>query len=375
LEPQPDGRGLRLLVTVTFNENQLRSHLLPIVARDEVESVVLVADEAPAPLPKLRTVVPPRLLVRLVGRAPAKLLVCAALALRLRPAWVVGFNLVPHGANAILTAGLARARSLYVMIGGDREWREGGWDSDNAILGRLPRPVPLVERALLRLVGRSSVVATMGESGRRALLARGLDPGRIRVIPPAVDVDRFTAEGRPEPRWDVLTVGALLPVKRTADLLRALAQLVPDRPGLRAAVAGEGSLEQELHALVRELGLERNVELLGFRADVEALYRAARIFVLPSAYEGLSVALLEAMASGTVPVVTDVGELRSFVRDGETGRLVPVGDVDALARVLGELLDDPPAARGLAAAAVREVRARASVEAVARTYADLFAAR
>jgi glycosyltransferase involved in cell wall biosynthesis len=370
-----DRRGLRLLVTVTFNDNQLRSHLLPILALDEVESVVLVADRPPAPLAKVEVVVPPAWLSRLVGRAVAKLAVCAVLAVRRRPDWVIGFNLVPHGLNAILSAALVRRQSMYEMIGGDREWREGGWDSDNGILGRLRGPSPFVERLLLAAVRRSSVVAVMGDNGRRSLLRRGLPAERVRVVPPTVDVERFSNLARPEPTIDIVTVAALLPNKRTADLLRAAALLLPRHPGLRVAVVGEGPLESALRRLARDLGLAGAVRFLGFRDDVDGIYRGARIFALTSEYEGLSIALLEAMACGTAPVVTEVGELADYVRDGETGRLVPVGDVDALARALGELLDDPAGADALGRAAAAEVRRRVAVPVVSSIYADLLCAR
>lgn len=360
-------------MTVTFNENQLRAHLLPIVELPEVESVVLVADERPPALAKVTTLVPPRWLRTLVGRAAAKFLLCFVAARRGRPDWVIGFNLVPHGLNAIVVARLTRTRSLYVMIGGDREWVGGGWDSDNSILGRLPRRSPLVERFLLARISRSTAIAVMGERGRQALVDRHVPPEQIHVVPPAVDVERFSPDDRPAPAYDIVTVGALLPNKRTADLLDAAARILPSHPGLRVAVAGDGPLSDELHKLVASLGLEDVVELCGFRADVETLYRSARIFTLTSAYEGLSVALLEAMASGAVPVVYEVGELGAVVREGETGRVVPVGDVDRLATVLAELLDDPEQQARLAAAASAEARTHASLPVVARTYRRIVA--
>ena len=367
------GRQLRVLVTVTFNENQLRAHLLPIVALSDVTEVVLVTDEAPAPLPKVRVVVPSPLLVRIAGRAGAKLLTCLRIAIRERPDWVIGFNLVPHGANAILTARVVRTKSLYAMIGGHREWFEGGWSSDNKILGRLRSPSPAVERLLLRLIRRSTRVATMGAVGRAQLIARGVDGDRITTIPPAVDVERFAPRaGEVDHAYDVITVAALLPNKRVADVLDAAAKLVPHRPALRVAIVGRGPLDAQLRAQVRRLGLDDVVDLLGFRDDVDALYVRSGIFVLPSASEGLSIAMLEAMASGVPPVVTDVGELGSIVRDGENGRLFQPGDVDALASILEQLLADPALASSLGAAAADTARSTVSVDAVAASYRKLF---
>jgi glycosyltransferase involved in cell wall biosynthesis len=367
------GRGIRVLVTVTFNDNQLRAHLLPIVALPEVAEVVLVTDTVPTPLPKVRVVVPPRILVRITGRAVSKLLVCLRLALRERPDWIIGFNLVPHGSTAILAARAARTRSLYAMIGGDREWREGGWDSDNKILGRLRSPSPVVERALLWLMRRSTYVATMGAVGRAELLKRGLDGKQVTPIPPAIDVERFKPSVVDvDYEYDVITVAALLPNKRVADVIDAAAHLAPRRPGLRVAIVGRGPLDAELRARARRLGLDDVVDFLGFRDDVEALYARSRVFVLPSASEGLSIAMLEAMASGVTPVVTDVGELGSLVRDGETGRLYAPGDVEALATILEELLTNPARSSSLGAAAAELARSQVSVDAVSASYRDLF---
>jgi glycosyltransferase involved in cell wall biosynthesis len=369
-----DARGLRLLVTVTFNENQLRAHLLPIVSLAEVESVVLVADRHPEPIPKVRVRVPPAWLRRIVGRAGAKSLLCALLAIRDRPDWVIGFNLMPHGLNAIGAARVARTRSLYEMIGGHLEWQGGGWRSDNALLSRLRRPSATLERILLAAARRSTIVATMGEFGRESLLERGFAPGRVRAIPPAIDVARFTPDDRPEPLFDIVTVGELIARKRTADLIAAVSRILPARPDLRVAIVGEGPLEGELRRLAAELGAAEAVEFCGFRDDVDAVYRATRIFVLTSAYEGLSVAMLEAMASGAVPVVTDVGELGRFVRDGESGRVVPAGDVEALAAALEDLLASPALTASLAAEAVADARRYTAVPVVARTYAEILLA-
>lgn len=362
-----------MLVTVTFNDNQLRAHLLPIVALAEVSEVVLVTDAVPAPLPKVRVVIPSPRLVRVAGRAGAKLLTCLRIAVRERPDWVIGFNLMPHGANAILTARVARTRSLYAMIGGHREWFEGGWSSDNKILGRLRSPSPKLERLLLWLMRRSTHVATMGVVGRSQLLARGLDGDRVTPIPPAIDVQRFSPRtGEGELEYDVITVAALLPNKRVADVISAAAQLAARRPALRVAIVGTGPLEATLRAQATQLGLDGVVDFLGFREDVDALYARSRIFVLPSSSEGLSIAMLEAMASGIPPVVTDVGELGSIVRDTETGRLFAPGDVDALATILEQLLADPDLASSLGAAAADAARSRVSVDAVASTYRELF---
>jgi glycosyltransferase involved in cell wall biosynthesis len=364
---------LRILITVTFNANQLRSHLLPILALPEVARVTLVADVEPPALPKLRSVVPPRLLVRTVGRAAAKLLACLWVAARERPDWVVGFNLVPHGFNARVVGALTGTKSLYHMIGGEEEWLGGGWRSDNAVLGRLRSPSHTLERLLLRLIAGCTVVATMGESARSSLIDRGIDESRIRILRPSVDTRRFAPSSNPaDPRYDIVTVGELIPRKRIGDLIRAAAELRARRHDLQVGIVGAGPLEVELRHLVSQLGVTEHIAFLGFREDVQAIYRTARIFALTSASEGLPIAMLEAMSSGLPPVVSDVGEVGGFIRDGENGLLFPAGDVDALTARLETRLGDESLRTALGAAAAGWVEESASVDAVATEYRRLF---
>jgi glycosyltransferase involved in cell wall biosynthesis len=336
-----EGKPLRVLATVTFNPNQLRAHLEPLLLLPEVEEVILVADEHAPPLPKLRSVVPPKVLTRVFSRAGAKLIVCLVLALRERPDWIVGFNLIPHGINAIIAGRIARTRSLYYMIGGPVEWEGGGLKADNRLLTRLSAPKPRLEAFLIHFIRRATGVAVMGETGRRSLVAHGIDGRRIHVIPASVDPSRFQRVSTDHSRaYDVLTIGSLIERKRTQDLISAVAQLIPSRPHLRVAIVGVGPREGFLRNLATRLGIQDAIEFLGFCDDTPALLRDAKVFVLTSRFEGLSIALGEAMTSGVPVVATDVGETSSLVSDGVNGFLVPVGRPDLVAYQLGTLLDD-----------------------------------
>jgi glycosyltransferase involved in cell wall biosynthesis len=365
--------ALDLLVTVTFNHNQLKAHLLPLLALDEVRSITLVSDEPGPDLPKLTTIVPAPMLRRVLGRAGAKFVVCLVVALRRRPDWIIGYNLVPHGATSSVVGRLAGVPSMYHMIGGPNEWEGGGWQSGNNLTGRLRRPSRRLEALLLRFARACSLIVTMGRRGRAELISRGMPEADVIVVPPAVDVSRFRRSAEP-PRYDLVTVGRLAPEKRTADFLRAVAALRSELPEIKAAVVGVGPLEETLKAEADRLGLSDCVAFLGFRPDVESAYVASRIFVLPSSWEGLPVSLLESMSAGTVAVVSDVGEVRDVVTDGETGFLFPAGDVEALAAILSRLLADPELRERVSAAAAVRVREYAGVDAVSARYAEILGA-
>jgi len=363
---------MRLLATVTFNPNQLRAHLLPILAIPEVEEVVLVADEPPPALPKLRGAVPSHRARRALGRAGSKTALCVRLARSLRPDWILSWNIMPHGVNGYLAGRVSGTRSMYHCIGGPREWEGGGWSSDNAILGRLPRPVPPVERALLGVARGSTLVGTMGTGGRDRLISAGLDAGRVVVTPPSIDTERY-APAPPEAKrpYAVVTVAQLIERKRLSDLLAAMARLRERRPDARAAIVGDGPLGPELRREAARLGVADAVDFLGRRPDVEEIYRASRVFVLTSRSEGLSVATAEAMACGLPAVVTDVGDMADLVREGRNGHLVAVGDAGGLAERVGGLLDDADRYAAAAAAAREDAVAHAAVDRLRDLYRDL----
>jgi glycosyltransferase involved in cell wall biosynthesis len=137
-----------------------------------------------------------------------------------------------------------------------------------------------------------------------------------------------------------LTVGSLTPQKSQDVLLRAMAAARPRAPGAVLLVAGEGRLRDPLLALHGELGLGDSVRFLGARNDVPDLMEACDVFVLSSSREGLSVTLLEAMRAARATIATAVGGNAEAVADGVTGRIVPVGGVDAMSAALAELLGD-----------------------------------
>jgi glycosyltransferase involved in cell wall biosynthesis len=144
--------------------------------------------------------------------------------------------------------------------------------------------------------------------------------------------------------------------------------LMARRPDLKGAVLGDGPLEDAIRAEANRLGVDGAIEFLGFRHDIENVYAQSEIFVLTSRNEGLSLAMLEAMATGLTVVVSDVGEARVVVQDERSGYLFPVGDVDALVERLERLLDDAPLRARLGQAAEKEALRVAEYGRIAEAY-------
>lgn len=169
----------------------------------------------------------------------------------------------------------------------------------------------------------------------------------------------------------LLAVGRLEEQKGFTDLLDAFAQAHNDHPDTYLFIAGVGSLHDDLAAKINALGLSATVHLLGLRHDVPQLLGASDIYVSSSWWEGLSVALLEAMATGLPGVVTDVGDTAQ-VFTSEMGRLVPARQPQVLAAALCDLLAQPENWLQMGTAAREAIVAGYSAEVAAKQLLALY---
>jgi glycosyltransferase involved in cell wall biosynthesis len=212
------------------------------------------------------------------------------------------------------------------------------------------------ERPLARAYRRADFHA-ISESTRDDLVARGVPPERVRVIHPGVDAAAFTPapDGRRTAAPTFLYVGRLKRYKGIGLAIRALALARAHRPDLSLDIAGGGDHRAELERLTLELGQGNAVRFHGFVSESQKLelLRRAWANVFPSPKEGWGITVVEAAACGTPSIASDSPGLRDSVRDGETGFLVPHGDVEALARRMLELAGAPALVAALGAGARR----------------------
>jgi glycosyltransferase involved in cell wall biosynthesis len=177
------------------------------------------------------------------------------------------------------------------------------------------------------------------------LTAAGVESNRIRLIPSGIDIDRFAdlpSSVATQAGAIVLgCLGILEERKGHRYLLNAVSLLQSRGVSVKCRIGGEGPLRAELEKQAGSSGLKGLVEFLGFVTDVPKFLACVDIFVMPSLYEGLGVAALEAMAAGKAVVASRIGGLAESIIDGETGLLVPSRDAIALADAIAKLAGAP----------------------------------
>lgn len=234
-------------------------------------------------------------------------------------------------------------------------------------------------RIAYRWVSRSARMVTVSDDLRQFVIERvGVRSSDVGVVYNGVQPYRLPSEserraarnGLALGKWEhvIGAVGSLYPVKGHLYLVQALPEILLKHPRTLLLVIGRGDLEAALKAEAVRLGVESHIRFLGYRDDVSVLLSLLDVFVLPSLSEGLSMALLEAMAAGKPVVATSVGGNPELVVEGETGYLVPSKDPSALAHGISDVLSSRGHAQELGAQGQRRVTCQFSFTGMVNTY-------
>jgi len=227
-------------------------------------------------------------------------------------------------------------------------------------------------------------IVAVSEDVKTAILStmHGIPAKKITVICNCVDVHRYK-EGfdREEIRQQMdfnpqdqigIVVATFKRQKGHQYLIEAAAQLKADYPNFRILFVGDGELREPLMTLTGENDLEDKVLYLGTRSDVPSLLAASDLFILPSLWEGLPMALIEAMASELPVVATDVSGTKQVMVEGKTGLLVEPGVSSQLVDAIRQILDDPERAKEMGIASRLRVDELFSAHTQALEYLELY---
>ncbi|MFN0095823.1 MAG: glycosyltransferase family 4 protein [Dehalococcoidia bacterium] len=260
------------------------------------------------------------------AQVPPMLASLAAVAARVPDVDIFHGHFLQTGAAAWLAAKVRR-RPLVVTahgsdvhgdVGGDVGSRLGNW----------------VARRASRTIAVSEPLAETIRTGTGQ---------PVDVIHIGVDIQRFRPAPEERVPGRILCVGRLVDLKGHRFAIEAMPAILDRVPSARLMIAGAGVIEDELRGLAGRAGVASQVEFLGevSREAIPALLRTAAVYLQPSLSEGFAVSLLEAMASGLPVVASELPAFGDRLTDGQTGRIVPVGGVAAIADRVSELLLNP----------------------------------
>jgi L-malate glycosyltransferase len=363
--------GVSIIVSTTLTSNLVRGKLLPLVELPEVREVILVQDEPAPRIPKVRSAaLGPARRGRLLHVVFRVMVLCMEI-FRRRPSVVMGIYMMPHGLIAYLLGRLTGRRVCIHVIGGPGEVIDGGYANDE-----VRRPNKHLERLYLEVLRRADLVMVVGSQTKKYLTSHGVSPDRIHFMSSKIDARRFRPTSTPHRDYDLILAGRLIGLKRVDLFLRIVADLTLRHPHIRAAILGDGPLRRDLEKLANSLGVGDHVDFLGFHEQTQEYYNRAKVFVLTSSTEGLSLAMLEAMACGLPAVVPAVGDLADVVRNGATGYLIEDDGQEAVVQkafvaALDNLLEHAELRRTLGDNARSTILHGYTVEDGARSWHDL----
>ena len=286
---------------------------------------------------------------------------------------VIHAHLASSNAVAAVLAGKLLKKKVIVYFGGGRKTGDVE-TSKKSLLGR-------IKLNLIRKGGDFFVCPS--REIEQELVNSGFSRGRIRLIPNGVDTESFVpadAEGKKElknrlglpPVPVAVYVGRLERGKGLDVLLKAWRELLARGRDVRLLIVGEGTLKEELLNLAAVLQIEKNVDFAGRVEEVGGYLRSSDMFILPSFGEGMSVAMLEAMACGLAVISTDIGGTREVIENRRNGILVQAGSMEELCGAIGSVLADGAFACAIGNAARKTVEDKYSIKKIALDYMKLY---
>ena len=238
----------------------------------------------------------------------------------------IGIYEIPHGLLAFIIGKLKRIPTVISIIGnpGYTKIRKG-----------------FRKKITYFMLHRIDAITVTGEKSKQYLINDGIPEKRIFILPNSIHVKKFKPISSIEKKYDIISLSRLSPVKELGNLLKIIYELKKSNPNIKVGIAGKGPEKERLKKMIIELSLQDNVQLLGFVNNIVEFYNSGKIFILTSSTEGLPRAVIEAMACGIPCVVSNAGDIKDIVKDGENGFVIyDYSDVEEFANKVTLLLSN-----------------------------------
>lgn len=319
---------MKLLISINYVEIMNEQTLQPLVDSEKVSRIYVVHDLDVPQMKKVERYATPqwlsspvhKLTIRGIVRSAWHFMLMLYITMTKNPDAIIGFYIFPHALYAFICGKISRKPAIAYID----DW-PGIWH---------------LKRSLIPVLKHCDIIATTGTKTKDFLLKQGINKNKLFILPDSIDIERF--KPLPQPRkYDCIFVGRIAPSKKVDTLLRVIAKVKKSKNNLTVGIVGDGPLIDSMKTLAVQLGVMDNVKFLGFRKNPEHYYNSAKIFILTSYYEGLSMAMLEAMACGIPCIVPDVGDMTDGAVDGVNAIVIDDPyDVNGFATAIIRLLND-----------------------------------
>jgi glycosyltransferase involved in cell wall biosynthesis len=227
-------------------------------------------------------------------------------------------------------------------------------------------------------------IIAVSEPIKKVLVQSKINKNKISVVENGVDLGRITSKGNlsreqlrdrlgiPRNSFVMLNVGRLSKQKAQSNIISSIKTLVGNGKEVYCLIAGDGELRSSLEQQILESKLEKNIRLLGFQSEINWLFVASDIFVLPSIDEGMPISLLEAVAFKKPVIVTPVGDIPKIIEDRRSGKVVQVNDVPDLINAIEWMMSNEDQRMGMAEEALINITLKYSSNAMAKSYISIY---
>lgn len=311
------------IVVGRLGKSLTQSKVLPIVASQKFDKVIVFREEIGYHIDGVEYITLDCL--KNVKRASLKSLLRHIIepiqliyySIRFRPILINGYQLLPKGIYSFIAAKISFSKSMISSIGGIPE------------IDTYSRHKWFFKRINLFVLKHADIITTKGDTVSSYIIKHGVNNRKVFTFNGAINTKVFFWNKSILKSIDIMFIGNYSNLKGPDRFVNIIKILVVERPELKSIIVGDGPLFADVNKMIMDYGLGNNISQLGYQENTADLFKQSKIIIMPSTSEGLATSMLEAMACGCVPIVSNVGCMNEAAKQNVNALLVEdYNDID-----------------------------------------------
>ena len=364
-----DNSLIIFVVVGRLGKRLTESKLVPIVNSENVKKVYIFREEIGFYIKGAKYIILPKFIRKIKNSFVKKIfrIICEPLqllyyAMKLKPDYINGVYTLPKGLNSLIISRLIKVKSIVSVIGGVNEITKKE-------SFRFHKLTIFFKKLNLWILRNCDFITTKGIMVKNYLIRQGIYNNKIFVFNGSINTYYFKPPSDNKRDIDILFVGTFIKLKGPDRVLKVIFNLKTRFPNINAYFLGDGHLFGLINKEAQRFELKKNVFLTGNVNETVAYYQRSKILLMPSSTEGLSTAMLEAMACGCVPIVSNVGNMTDAAWHNINAMVVDdYMDIDTFTKYSNELLSNEKKRKNMAEEGIKIVQEKYSIEAQAKVF-------